>query len=438
LSWLMTSDARGARQTAYQIQVATSEDRLAEDKPDLWDSSRVESSDSALIPYAGKPLVSRTHAFWRVRLWDEHDQPSPWSDVAQWSMGLLRPTDWRAQWIGEDADSDTFQPANNGYHSEFTNAAEGAKWIVIDLGAAKTFDEIRLCPARPYDWREDVPGFMFPIRFRVESANNPEFADATKLVDRTAQDVPNPGVETLSLKFDAATARYVRLHVTKLGHRGPNEYGLSLAEMEVLRDGVNLAHGAGVSVSDSIENNDWSRAHLVDGDKVSHGPRGMNPLTPPLMRRAFPLRSDAAIRRAMVYVTAQGLYALRLNGERVGDHQLAPEWTDYNKRIQYQTYDVTSQLRAGGNVFVAQLADGWFAGRIGLAGIAPGGRPRAFYGRRPRLLLQMEIEYDDGDRVQLVSDESWRFTTEGPLRQADLLDGDIYDARRRIQAVDSP
>ena len=72
--------------------------------------------------------------------------------------------------------------------------------------------------------------------------------------------------------------------------------------------------------------------------------------------------------RARVYAAAQGVYELQLNGERVGDHELAPGWTDYRKRIQYQTYDVTDLVRRGDNALGAELADGWYAGRVAMFG----------------------------------------------------------------------
>jgi alpha-L-rhamnosidase len=162
----------------------------------------------------------------------------------------------------------------------------------------------------------------------------------------------------------------------------------------------------------------------------------MGPLPPPMLRKSFSIDDFATVRRAVVYVTALGLYELRVNGELVGDRHLAPEWTDYRRRVQYQTFDVSDRLRAGENVLGVQLADGWYAGRIGLTGIVPGGPPRAIYGRQPRLLLQLEIHRDDGSIDRIVSDQSWRLTTDGPLRTADLLDGEVYDARRELAGWD--
>ena len=108
-SWILQSDRnseRGQGQTAYHLLVASSERLLKPGKADLWDSGRVESDQSILIPYAGKPLVARQRCFWKVRVWDVNGRGSAWSATATWTMGLLSPEDWLpAQWIGGASDS---------------------------------------------------------------------------------------------------------------------------------------------------------------------------------------------------------------------------------------------------------------------------------------------------------------------------------------------
>jgi len=181
---------------------------------------------------------------------------------------------------------------------------------------------------------------------------------------------------------------------------------------------------------------DWGAQWIGDAQEPPGG--NFDPLTPPMLRKAFTLDSTAPVTRATVYVTALGLYELRINGQRVGDHVLAPEWTDYHQRVQYQTYDVTKLIAGGENVVGAQLGDGWYAGRVGLAGIVNAGPPRAIYGRQPRLLLRLEIERGDQPPQVVVSDGSWVATTEGPIRFGDLLDGETYDARRELAGWDGP
>lgn len=102
LTWKLQSDACGVRQLAYQVLVASSPDVLEQGQGDLWDSGKVESDDSVHVAYAGTPLTSRQYAYWKVRVWDQEGKASPWSAPARWTMGLLKPEDWTAQWIGVD------------------------------------------------------------------------------------------------------------------------------------------------------------------------------------------------------------------------------------------------------------------------------------------------------------------------------------------------
>jgi hypothetical protein len=102
LSWIMVSTEmgrRGARQTAYRVLVASSAALLVDNHGDLWDSGRVQSDQSNQLEYAGKPLRSSQQVFWKVQIWDEHGDPSPWSNPASWTMGVLDDADWRAEWI---------------------------------------------------------------------------------------------------------------------------------------------------------------------------------------------------------------------------------------------------------------------------------------------------------------------------------------------------
>lgn len=137
-------------------------------------------------------------------------------------------------------------------------------------------------------------------------------------------------------------------------------------------------------------------------------------------RKTFEAKS---VVKARLYVTACGLYEVRLNGEKAGDFVLAPGSTDYRKRVQYQTYDVTALVREGGNVITAELADGWYRGSNGAKG------RRNTYGTETKLLAQLELYSADGSVTRVVTDESWAWSNDGPLRFADLKDGEKADAR---------
>jgi alpha-L-rhamnosidase len=140
----------------------------------------------------------------------------------------------------------------------------------------------------------------------------------------------------------------------------------------------------------------------------------------PMLRGAFAVKG--AVKSARAYVTSLGLYELEINGKRVGDRLFTPGWTSYHHRLQYQTYDVTSLLRPGGNVVGATLGDGWYRGFLAWAD------RRAVYGDRLALLCQVRIEYEDGHVVIVGTDDKWKSAT-GPIRSSDIYNGESYDAR---------
>ena len=135
--------------------------------------------------------------------------------------------------------------------------------------------------------------------------------------------------------------------------------------------------------------------------------------------------SAGAVQKARLYITACGLYEAVLNGQRVGDFILAPGITDYNKRSQYQTYDVTDMLKTGDNVLTVQLADGWYRGSTGAWG------RKNQYGTETALLCQLEITGEDGKAQIVCSDETWDWSSDGSIRFADNKDGEIVDAARQ-------
>lgn len=130
------------------------------------------------------------------------------------------------------------------------------------------------------------------------------------------------------------------------------------------------------------------------------------------------------VKCARLYITAWGIYEARLNGQRVGDFVLAPGCTDYRKRLQYQVYDVTEFLSES-NELEVWLADGWYRGSIGCFGLTN------VFGRMTGLLCQLEIRYADGTEERIISDDTWEWSNDGPVRFADLKDGERFDAGMR-------
>ena len=165
-------------------------------------------------------------------------------------------------------------------------------------------------------------------------------------------------------------------------------------------------------------------ASAEDGKKVE-------PYLPPVPYFRKNFNAGRSIVRATLYASALGLVEVHLNGHRVSEDFFTPGWTDYDQRVHYRTYDVTKLVRRGGNVLGAVLADGWYSGYVGYAG------QRNYYGKLPRIRLQLQLEYADGTSAIVGTGPDWKATT-GPVREADFLKGETYDARQELDGWDQP
>jgi alpha-L-rhamnosidase len=147
----------------------------------------------------------------------------------------------------------------------------------------------------------------------------------------------------------------------------------------------------------------------------------------PYLRNEFDVKNG--VKSARAYITSHGLYEFHINGNKVGDQLFTPGWTSYNKRLQYQTYDVTKYFQTGKNAIGVILGEGWYRGRLAWA------KHRNIYGDELALLLQVKVEYNDGTTEDFVSDQSWK-ASQGPILMSGIYDGEIYDARLEMDGWD--
>ena len=264
LSWLVEADRRGAAQSAYQILVASSREKLDADDGDKWDSGKVASDRSANVAYDGTALASAEQCCWKVKVWDQDGAESGWSEPATFEMGLLDPGDWAGKWISGGA---------------------------------------------------DVVG--------------------------------------------------------------------------------------------------------------------------PLLRKEIAIEKE--VKRARIHICGIGWHELRLNGEKVGDHEMDPAPTWYHNifsfklgsRVLYVTHDVTDLLTSGANAVGVMLGNGWYSSNDGNP------TTRTPFAPRPILLVQMNIEFADGETMSVATDESWQ-TAAGPITANCLSEGEHYDARLEQPGWDAP
>ena len=143
----------------------------------------------------------------------------------------------------------------------------------------------------------------------------------------------------------------------------------------------------------------------------------------PYLRKEFTL--GKAIKNARLYISAQGLYQVEINGNRVGEQEFTPGWTSYNTRLQYQIYDIKAQLVQKQNAIGIVLGDGWFRGNLGWVD------GRNNYGEKLAAIAQIVVEYTDGSKATISTDESWKATT-GPILESDIYNGEVYDANKEL------
>ena len=269
LSWKMTKAVNGARQTAYRILAATSDELLSKDTPDLWDTGKINSDQSIQVVYEGKPLTTGMKVSWKVQIWDEAKNSSAWSEISHWEMALLSAGDWQAKWIGAPP-----------------SLASG-------------------------EWKLAAPQF---------------------------------------------------------------------------------------------------RKTAIIAKKI---------------------------KTARAYISGLGYYELYINGKKVGDHVLSPNQTNYDRQkvekwgesrignmtatVLYETFDITSALNQGENVFGVILGNGWYL---------QADRPNdtMLWYDTPRLIAQFSLEYEDGTKECITSDEHWKSSV-SPILYNGLHSGEIYDAR---------
>jgi alpha-L-rhamnosidase len=439
LSWELTAakpKLRGLRQSAYRIVAASSPSLLKANVYDLWDSGKVESAQSVQVVYRGKPLASGAVAAWKVQVWDQAGQVGTWSSAAQWTMGLLRQEDWQGKWIGRD-ESANYRNPESAYR-----LLEGARWI---WDTAETQAAAPAAPAVASGDRYFRETITLPAGRKIARAlciaggteNTDVYLNGEPLALRTTAALP-PILDIAGLLHPGDNLLAIRGARTRPG-RPAGVIAAIRVEFESGEPLV-LLSGNRWRAAAKVEDG-WQKPGYLDvawQPAVELGSYGMAPwgavgitaehrLAARMVRKEFTI--DKKIRRATIHFSGLGLSELYVNGAKVGDHVLSPGLTDYDKRALYVSYDLTN-LTTGRNAIGLMLGNGrYYAPRA-----QPGTRSFGF----PKAIVQLNLEFEDGTRSSIVSDESWKLTTNGPIRANNEYDGEEYDARRELPGWDRP
>ncbi|MFV1967493.1 MAG: family 78 glycoside hydrolase catalytic domain [Pirellulaceae bacterium] len=438
LSWKLAPTAeglRGQRQSAYRVLVASERSLLDQDRGDLWDSGRIASDQSHLVSYDGKPLPSRIQCWWKVRVRDERGNASDWSPAAHWSMGLLTPNAWQeAKWIGLDQTDDPGIEISDIKAANWLWYPEGN--AAVDAPVETRFFRRRITlPAN----RQMVRAFCFfagddAVSFYVNGALIGIGRGHPSLVGAELTGQLKPGTNELAV---ANTNGDANVPANPAGWIG-------VIRVEFDRGEPLVIHSDSSWKCTKSTAEGWQTAAFGGTGWVAAmelGKAGIAPWGIPwkdrwqsehrrlpgrYLRREFQTANGKTIRRATAYVCGLGFFDLYVNGRLIGDQLMNPALTGYDRRALYVTFDVTDAMHSGSNVIGAVLGNGRF--------FAPRRQnpvPMHSYGQ-PRMIGQVHMEYNDGSEQTMVTDESWKVTSNGPLRASNEFDGEEYDARMEM------
>lgn len=174
-----------------------------------------------------------------------------------------------------------------------------------------------------------------------------------------------------------------------------------------------------------ISGSDWS-ADWISPDWEDDNSKS---LPSPYLRREFTLKEG--IKDARLYISSHGLYQVEINGKRIGDQEFTPGWTSYETRLQYQTYDVTGDLKPGKNVIGIILGDGWYRGTLGW------GDNRSVWGSQLSAIAELIVSQSSGKTDIIRTDDTWKAST-GPILESDIYNGELYNATKELVGWSSP
>jgi alpha-L-rhamnosidase len=441
-SWKLQDARFGARQTAYELQVASTPADLGAGKADVWDSGRKESDTSINVAYRGPALQLEKRYYWRVRVWDKDGGSYPPSDATWFETGLLDSQNWQAKWIGfEETEERRVREAD-------------AAWITNPSVADYH---------QPGDSHHNFC-FKFDVSKPVKNADLFVAGEDTPAAwingKQVLQAQPLPPWNHLPWK------KYTRQDVTSALQDGNNVLAIEILLYGAPRDAQENHSRTPMNAVLYIESADGSIQLFKTGEKgwkstlnadaewtarefdAASWPDAIPYETPKsefgeeeqlgkpwqtgpvkILRREFQITKP--ISSARLYATALGAYEFHLNGHRVGDQILAPGWMDFREHVPYQVYDVTSQLKPGSNVIGALLAPGWYT------------TPLQWFGQGynygdtpPALRAQLRLEHPDGTVDWIVTGDSWKADV-SPILFAEIYDGETYDARRAQSGWDT-
>ncbi|MDR1042826.1 MAG: glycoside hydrolase family 78 protein [Clostridiales Family XIII bacterium] len=451
-SWEMHSDVTGQKQTAYQIQVAEDKDF----DTIVYDSGVVASDASMGVRYDGDALQPQTRYFWKVAAKDK-DAETVVSDTTWFETGLMctDQSNWPDDiaWIGNPNtaanNSGAYnQNAINNFTTQFkfslseSNTKKFRAIVAARNKVTYAFAEIDLTGEPTLRLGEVTEGNAVKTQPWNITAAIPDTA-AGKNDSYTCTVVVNGRTMSATIAGDSgnfATGNQSNfLSATPgtsprrwyMGNFGFDTTGavLTLESFRQYNGNTNYYTADFTNPTSQLS----SMGTLSDGKLTLRNTfserRAVQTTT---LRKEFGVNLAKKIKSARMYITGRGIYDAYINGKSVTDSYFNPNFTEYDMRIMYQTYDVTDLLRAGKNAIGAYVSRGWYADYNGYSG-----SQRA--GTAGDMMAFVEVEYADGtSEVVVKTDNTWKFNAASPSLNGSFMDGEIYDATLETPGWDKP
>ena len=423
-SWISDAKTPNWSQSAYEVLVDLDAGHLRPSHASVWDSGKVTDSASLGIAYAGAPLRSQQRYLWKVITWDKAGKQTG-SEVSWFETGLMSSSDWKASWITrKDPDAEreinairwiwlpksdamhvnSATPAHFRYEFELKEKPVAASLHILARGTFIAHVN-GVVTGQHEEWgafdREEITPYLHAGQNDVE-------------IDMTSHPANNPS-ET------APSAVAASIRVTETDGK----------EERIVTDASWQARGTATG--------SWQQAqavgplHLpfglgIDRQQAIPGPDRVS-TDVSLLRKDFSV--DGPVKSARLTITALGAYHAFLNHHSVAPNTLlAPGWTDFHKRVQYQTYDVTSMVNAGVNTIGVELGGGWYSSPLTWTGYRDTPGPN-------QLLAQLDLTLANGKHSVIATDPSW-LTVQAPTTFSEIYGGESYDARLAPNGWDAP
>lgn len=420
-SWRMESDKSGQSQSAYQLVLAKSESDLV-DGVYIYDTGRIADNRSVCIPYRGQPLEASQRYYYKVRIWDAVGHDCGFSEVTWFETGLMDNGWDNAKWIGSNLTP--FSKLRSGYIIDFDinpidkdpatvifGRRDSLNYNILNL----TNKNLSIGHYHNGVWTEDgcenidlSPNNAHHIRLNVFAS---QYCKTYRI------DVEIDGVKILNTHKDPEKEPKTLLEKIQAGKQAEFEIDHGIAGSEPfyqsrLYDFFGNNNVANLKITDPA----WG-VLLYDSKKKVHASAC------PIVSKEFFLKKK--IKNARLYASARGIYEAFLNGKRIGEDFLNPGWPDYRYREFYNTFDITKYLTVGLNYIESTLASGWWSDFMGYQT-----HWADQYGLCQSFIAKIVVEYEDGTKEIIATDESWQCGENGPLLDASLQNGEYYDARR--------